>query len=322
MKLTTNSFPQQVFWVKNFVNKVNKANVTETDWQHYDIIAKQLGKTLCNISSEEKIQLKEAFGKAMSAETLQGFAFTKPHGYAGDYEIIDKFYTFYTSPDERLAKWDKYVHSIPAVKAVRNRKTYIKNLLAEKMKTHYSEQPFEMLNLASGPARDLFEFFNENPDASLRADCIDLDTNAISFASKLLAPFSNRIAFHNKNVLRFHSSKCYDLVWSAGLFDYFTDDIFKRLVQKFLQNVKPGGELVIGNFCTSNPNIDYMDLLDWKLYHRSADDLIKLTTDCGVDPENISVDKEPEGVNLFIRIKKTAFNEMAGNIAGLFIELS
>ncbi len=45
MKLTTNSFPQQVFRVKNFVNKVNKANVTETDWQHYDIVAKQLGKT-------------------------------------------------------------------------------------------------------------------------------------------------------------------------------------------------------------------------------------------------------------------------------------
>ncbi len=268
MKRTNNAFPQQVFWVKNFVNKVNKANVTEADWQHYDIVVKQLGKTLCNISSEEKIQLKEAFGKAMSAETLQGFAFTKPHGYAGDYEIIDKLYTFYTSPDERLVKWDEYFHSIPAVKAVRNRKTYIKNLLAEKMKMHYSEQSFEMLNLASGPARDLFEFFNENPDASLNVDCIDLDTNAISF------------------------------------------------------DVKPGGELVIGNFCTSNPNIDYMDLLDWKLYHRSADDLIKLMADCGVEHENITVDKEPEGVNLFIRIKKTAFKEMADNIAGLFIELS
>jgi SAM-dependent methyltransferase len=306
MKQNNNTFLGQVDWVKNFVNKVNNASTTQADWQQYDAVAKQLAKTLCNISAEEKIELKEAYGRAMSAETLQGFVLTKPHGYAGDYEIVDKLYTFYTSPDERLAKWDEYFHAMPAAKAVRNRKTYIKNLLGEKMKIHWSEQPFEMLNLASGPARDLFEFFDENRGANVMTDCIDLDCNAIRYASTLLAPYSDSVTFHNKNVLRFHSSKCYDLVWSAGLFDYFNDDIFQRLVQKFLQNVKPGGELVIGNFCTSNPNIDYMELLDWKLYHRSADDLIRLVSGCGVAHGNITIDKEPEEVNLFIRINKTA----------------
>ena len=67
---------------------------------------------------------------------------------------------------------------------------------------------------------------------------------------------------------------------------------------------KPGGELVVGNFCSSNPDIAYMELLDWILYHRNTSDLIKLAMECGVQRENIVVEKEQEGVNLFIRIRK------------------
>jgi len=76
---------------------------------------------------------------------------------------------------------------------------------------------------------------------------------------------------------------------------YFSDDIFKRLITRFLKAVKPGGELVIGNFCSSNPDIYYMELLDWILYHRSADDLVSLAIACGVKKEAITIDKEPEG---------------------------
>jgi hypothetical protein len=87
MKLiqNNNTFHQQLFQVKDFVNKINKANDADSDWQFYDAFAKELRRTLNNISAEEKTQLIEAFGKGMSPETLQGFAFTKPHGYAGDY---------------------------------------------------------------------------------------------------------------------------------------------------------------------------------------------------------------------------------------------
>jgi len=303
MTPTSANFNDQLSWIKTFTRK---SNATNAEWEQYDIISREIGKSFRNnqLSEEEKNNLKEAYGSVMTTETLQGFVLTKPHGYAGDYEIIDKFYTLYTSPDERLAKWDDYLHGFPAVKAVSNRKTYIKNLLQKKFEEKITNETFEMLNLASGPARDLYEFFNENPNADLSAECIDLDKNAINYASKLLGRHSNKVKFHNKNILRFNTEKQYDLVWSAGLFDYFNDDIFKRLITRFLKNVKPGGELVVGNFCSSNPDIAYMELLDWILYHRNTSDLIKLAMECGVQRENIVVEKEQEGVNLFIRIRK------------------
>ena len=41
-----------------------------------------------------------------STKTMQGFVWLKPHGYAGDFEIIDRIYQQWISPDHRLAKWD------------------------------------------------------------------------------------------------------------------------------------------------------------------------------------------------------------------------
>jgi extracellular factor (EF) 3-hydroxypalmitic acid methyl ester biosynthesis protein len=300
--ITSNRFDQDISWIKDFV--ASPSTGSAQDWKRYDSLSKELSGLLRSqtMTDAERTALKGAFAPAMTNETLQGHVLNKPHGYAGDYEIIDRFYTFYTAPDERLAKWDHYLHSFPAVKAVRNRKRYIKELLREKV-VQQSGAGFSMLNLASGPARDLYEFFCEHPDAPLHAECIDLDGDAIAFAKKLLGTFGDRVAFYNKNILRFTPKRQYDLVWSAGLFDYFNDEIFKRLITRFLKAVKPGGELIVGNFCSTNPDIPYMELLEWHLYHRSADDLIGLAMQCGVSREAIAVDQEPEGVNLFIRIR-------------------
>ncbi len=299
---TTTQFDRNISWIKDFV--ASPSSGTAQDWKRYDALSKELGGLLRSetVTDEERHALKNTFAPAMTNETLQGHVLNKPHGYAGDYEIIDRFYTFYTAPDERLAKWDNYLHNFAAVKAVRNRKIYIKSVLSAKMAKHTGGD-FELLNLASGPARDLYEFFSENPGAPVNAECIDLDKNAIAFAKKLLGDWGSRVKFHNKNILRFTPQKQYDLVWSAGLFDYFNDDIFKRLITRFLKAVKPSGELIVGNFCTTNPDISYMELLDWMLHHRSAEDLIRLAMECGVAREAITVDKEAEGVNLFIRIR-------------------
>ena len=130
-----------------------------------------------------------------------------------------------------------------------------------------------------------------------------IDKNAIHYASTLLKKHSDKVSFLNKNILRFSPDKKYDLVWSAGLFDYFNDEVFKKLLTRFLNHVKPGGEMIVGNFCTTNPDLLYMEIVDWKLYHRNTEDLIRLALECGINREQISVEKEPEAVNLFIRIK-------------------
>src|ERR1019366_7890283 len=66
-----------------------------------------------------------------STKTMQGFVWLKPHGYAGDFEIIDRIYQQWISPDHRLAKWDEYFHTLASSRAVRNRKAYFQSWLRE-----------------------------------------------------------------------------------------------------------------------------------------------------------------------------------------------
>ena len=64
--------------------------------------------------------------------------------------------------------------------------------------------------------------------------------------------------------------------------------------------------MVIGNFSTKNPSKMLMEIvLDWHLNYRSESDLFRLASDAGIDKEMVSVEKEPLGINLFLKIKNS-----------------
>ena len=89
----------------------------------------------------------------------------------------------------------------------------------------------------------------------------------------------------------------YDLIYSAGLFDYLTDrHVRTRPATRLAAALTPGGRAVIGNFGAANPTRPLMELfLDWPLYHRSASDL-RLFGDSGT---SMTVEQEATGINLF-----------------------
>ena len=113
---------------------------------------------------------------------MQGFVYHKPHGYAGDYEVIERIYSRYISVTHSQ-KWDSYCQQHPAVEAVRNRKDYFQHILGDRLTTNGFDQ-LQILNLASGPCRDLYEFFTNNATAKVIFDCVDQDPNAITYASE------------------------------------------------------------------------------------------------------------------------------------------
>jgi len=234
--------------------------------------------------------------------SLMGHIRTKPYGYAGDFEIIERIYqNEILREDYRL--WDAYSLKHPAAEAVRNRKKYFKTLLSSKLVQRSS---LTLLDIASGPARDLFEVYQElNYGKHLLSTCVEMDNKAIEYATLLTAPFSDKITFINKNIFRFSTTEQYDLVWSAGLFDYFDDKAFVRLLKGFGKWVNPGGEIVIGNFNDEhNPSRVFMELFgEWHLNHRSEHDLIGLALEAGYLNEQISVGREPENINLFLHIR-------------------
>ncbi len=242
------------------------------------------------------------FGPAFK-KSITGHAYHKPYGYPGDFEIIDKMYLQVTSKNPKLNKWDLFYHQHAAATAVRNRKSFFKNILTELAQG--DKESYRVLDVASGPCRDLLEFFQETQATNLQIECVEADAKAIEHATNLNEAYSQYLTFHNKNIFRFRVDKQYDLVWSAGLFDYFDDRTFTRLLARLITNVAPGGEMVIGNFAEGNPTEGYMELFTgWYLHHRSPEKLIQLAQDAGIeDRSRIRVDKEEVGVNLFLRIQ-------------------
>lgn len=250
----------------------------------------------------------EAFRASMqpilTPDTIIGFSFTKPFGYNGDFFIIEKIYQQYVNPDERYRRWDEFFHTFPAAIAVVNRKALAQKVLGQLNRKAAGTQR-EVLILGSGPVTEVYEYFKKNPINNLCFDLLDLDNRSIAYAKNKHHNNLHCMNFLNQNVIRFSPEKQYDLIWSAGLFDYFKDRHFVFLIQRYYEFVKEGGEMIIGNFNIENPSRKIMEVLgDWFLYHRSVDELHDFALRAGIPRENVLVIQEPLGINLFLKLRK------------------
>ncbi len=236
----------------------------------------------------------------ITKDTMQGYALLKPHGYSGDYVIIERIYEQWLSPKEYLVNWDRFFHAQEAPRAIINRKKYFLDILDTLQK---KDGKRDVLNIGCGPSNDVVEFLSKG-DSHIFFECVDYDKDAIEYSHNKVKEkgFLNHIEFHRENAFKFRPSKQFDLIWSAGLFDYLDEKTFQMLLAKQLAFLKIGGEMVIGNFSLDNPTRDYMECGNWFLYHRSPDDLIKIAGACGVPDDKISVKSESLGVNLFLHV--------------------
>ena len=253
------------------------------------------------IPAEMTTSFRELMKPILHPGTIIGFSFTKPFGYNGDFFIIEKIYQKYVNQDENCRRWDVFFHHLPAAIAVVNRK----KLAIEQFKRLNSSvgKSGNVLILGSGPANEVNEYLLQTNDNKLTFDMIDLDQRAIDYAANKNKDFLHLLTFHHKNVIRYNPECSYDMIWSAGLFDYFKDKHFVHLIRKYYSHLKPGGEMIIGNFNTENPSRRIMELLgDWFLFHRSADELKSFAAQADVPEGHTEVIAEPLGINLFLRM--------------------
>jgi extracellular factor (EF) 3-hydroxypalmitic acid methyl ester biosynthesis protein len=256
------------------------------------------------IQKENLFRLWHEAGGEYLSETMQGIGLTKPYGYAGDFEMIDRIYLGRVTSSPKHARWDHFFHAQSAPKAVRNRKAFFQSLLASILEARHGT--VRLLNLGSGPCRELAEFLERNPDAPLCVECVDQDPRAIAYARSILRPITHRseLRFHEANVVRFRPPSNYDLIWSAGLFDYLPDRLFILVLQRLLNHLSSESQIVIGNFRVGQPSQTYMELMgDWILQHRTEQRMVELAMAAGAPRGAIKVTAEEEGVNLFLVVR-------------------
>lgn len=300
MKLSTSNLEQPIAFLQHIISQGGPEK-KEYDAlnQIFDLLSDEFKSG--RLSTQELELLQNGFGDECMENTLHGHIKSKPYGYAGDFMIIDKIYRQQITKDYRFAKWDIFWNNHSAAKAVRNRKEYFIKTMTHLLSTH---SKLRLLNVASGPARDLKELYQQIDPERLYSVCVEADNTAINFAKNLNEDYLHQINFLHQNIFRFNTTEKFDVIWSAGLFDYFDDNIFIKLLRKFVTWTKPGGEVIIGNFSRRNPSRNYMELIgDWYLHHRSEEELTEMAIAAGISGEQIFIGKELEGVNLFLHIK-------------------
>lgn len=253
---------------------------------------------------------REVLAPTLMKGTLHGFAHLKPHGYHGDFELLEKLLSFHHSTDPNLVRWDRYCHALPSVRALRARAGHLRTLLL-RLEGEGEQGPVRVMHFRSGPAREFADYFIARAGATcLRCDCVDADAGAILHGRRNVARLTDRITFHHAPLLRFRAAHGYRLIWVSSLCEMLDDRAFVAVVRRLMRQLEPGGWLVLCQL--ASPQEAVMDdtgalleiLGDWRLQLRDARTLEQLAIEAGGYPDVVRVVSDPQHPNLFLHVQR------------------
>jgi extracellular factor (EF) 3-hydroxypalmitic acid methyl ester biosynthesis protein len=248
---------------------------------------------------------------------LQHRARFKPRGYAGDYEMFERFWRRQCVDHSPGRLLDRYFQSQAAVEAVRARTEQLGAALVECCLTCDALRPFHVLSVGCGPAIDIacaLEALPQTWRSQLRLTLLDLDEAALDHARLRLSTWldASQITAVRENLYRLsdkpQSARLLDgadFLLCSGLFDYLPDPSAQKLLGQFWHRLAPGGTLLIGNFAPHNPTRAYMEWIgNWYLIYRTANELESLGQAAGLPRASFSIGAERFGIDLFLHGRK------------------
>jgi extracellular factor (EF) 3-hydroxypalmitic acid methyl ester biosynthesis protein len=249
--------------------------------------------------------------------------FTKPLGYAGDYEMVSMITR---DPLEGASLFAKIVNlwflRQPPAEAHRNRIGYLTQKLHQEAVRAVSQgRVARVLNLGCGPACEV-ERCLAGSELSNRIQFTLLDFNeetlvhtravlkrakekyarnpAIQFVRKSV----NQILKEGARTVEGSPESKYDLVYCAGLFDYLSQQICHRLMNILYGWVAPGGLLVATNVHVGNPRRLTMEyVMEWNLIYRDSAQMAALQPERATG-DDMFVCSDETGVNVYVEVRK------------------
>jgi SAM-dependent methyltransferase len=257
-------------------------------------------------------------GPVLTVGVLQRHARLKPHGYAGDAQMLQWICTGYACDHPLGRAFDRYFQRQAAPQAVRARTERLAAaLVSHCLRSEAAE--FEVVSVGSGPALDVEQALRLLPEsrrARLRVTLLDLDPEALETARQRVQPWllADALACLRENLFRLprHRSPhtvlgTPDFLVCSGLFDYLDAAQATPMLRLLWQQLRPGGLLLVGNFAPHNPTRAYMEWIgNWYLIYRTAEELARLADRAGIPAHLRSVASEPLGVDLFLIAQKPA----------------
>lgn len=301
------------------------AAITRDLWRDWRVAWAEAAECLPEIAdTAEHLRLAKDYTEAHLTPELMGAplwrqAFTKPLGYPGDYVVMNYMYD---GAPEGDTQFGKVAHELAVHigRFVVKRKDLVRKAISEAVAQRDGPGPCVVASLGSGPAREVAEFLAHDPLAArpMRFFLVDQDDAALRFAGRQLAAAvcqgaangAARIEMRHLSVLRLLRElepaellPPADLIYSAGLFDYFSDRTCRILTRRLYQALRPGGRLLLGNMKAGTDMLWPLELIaDWSLRYRSAESILSWTE--GLEGAEISLRTEATGYDYLVSARK------------------
>jgi len=275
----------------------------------------RLVHTTIGNSSAENWTVKAELGARLRREILPFVLLTqtlerlysKPRGNGGDFRTIDMIYRNEATGTGRIGPLlDQGFLNSPIAKAIRNRRDLLVREIMGAVRA--KNNAVHVTGLACATAEEMFEVFNQLDDpARLYASLVDIDFQALAHVAdrRNQAKLQNRMNLINANLVYLALGRQklelndQDLIYCLGLTDYFNDKFVVKFLNWIYGRLRRGGRVILCNFHPNNYCKELMDyLLEWRLIHRSEDDMNRLFKNSAFGRPCTQVEFDSEGIDL------------------------
>jgi SAM-dependent methyltransferase len=247
---------------------------------------------------------------------------SKPRGYAGDAVMLDYIYDRERFAERELQGADRAIFRTVAESPTCASVDYRRQLIAERIDTvareHAArgEAPPSILSLACGHARELDLLATARETALGRIVMCDQDSDSLGAIRQRFAKAGDKAAQVQTRALTVRqflalapetqALGAFDLVYSAGLYDYLEQRTAMRLTKTLFDRVAPGGRLLLANFHPANRGTGYMEaFMDWWLIYRDEHEMRAVADE--VDPSQVAssaIELDPFGNVVYLTLTK------------------
>ncbi|MBI3805050.1 MAG: class I SAM-dependent methyltransferase [Nitrospirae bacterium] len=247
-------------------------------------------------------------------------AYSKPLGYAGDYEMMDMLYRSHDQGESLFARViNRYCCQVTAARSVVKRVPYMLDRIGRTIdQVSRHKEAVSFTSIGCGPAMEIQELIQRNPMSDpCRVTLVDTEPEALHHCHERISRLKEvtqsrtRVSFLNRSIHQLildpdmtDSLGSQDLIYAMGLFDYLPTHIAKRLLQKLYRLLSDEGELIIGNLNASNDARYFMEYgAEWYVIYRTSQEMMEMAEGL-TSPLHVEVEADAEEAQLYLIVKK------------------
>ncbi|MEO8718826.1 MAG: hypothetical protein ABI423_11475 [Burkholderiales bacterium] len=299
--------------------------ITRDLWNDWRVAWAEAADCLSEIAgSAEHMRLAKDYTESHLTPELMGApvwrqAYAKPLGYPGDYVVMNFMYDRAPAGD---TPFGKVAHELAVQigQFVVKRKDLVRQAISDVAARTTGTRPCVVASLGCGPALEVAEYLQleSHGERPMHFVLIDQDSEALRFAGRQLGAVAAtgdrgsapQIELRHLSVLRLLREidpasllPPADMIYSAGLFDYFSDRTCHVLTRRLYDALRPGGLLLLGNMKSGTDMLWPLELIaDWSLHYRSAASVLSWTD--ALPGAEISLRTEATGYDYLVSVRK------------------